>query len=113
VASFTGCAITKAELRADRFERYQHIPDRPGQRELFNITAGTFAQFGVGVAATATAGTATGVTLTAEDSDGNTVTSYTGSQSITCPVRRKARTGRRRPSPAARSASPLVRARPR
>jgi len=35
------------------------------------------------------------VTLTAEDSDGNTVTNYTGSQSITWSVRRKAERTRR------------------
>lgn len=84
VASFTGCAITKAgsyELTASSATSTSLTA--PANANSFNITAGTFAQFGVGVAATATAGTATGVTLTAEDSDGNTVTNYTGSQSIT------------------------------
>ena len=82
VASFTGCAITKAgsgyELTASSTSL-----TAPTNANSFNITAGTFAQFAVVTASTATAGTAvTGVTLTAEDSDGNTVTSYTGSKTI-------------------------------
>jgi hypothetical protein len=49
------------------------------------VSPGTASKFVVGgVSATATAGTpVTGVTLTAEDADGNTVTSYSGSKSIT------------------------------
>ncbi len=84
VASFTGCAITKAgsdyELTASSVTSTSLTA--PANANSFNITAGTFAQFAVGVAATATAGTATSVTLTAEDSDGNTATSYTGSKTI-------------------------------
>jgi hypothetical protein len=83
VASFVGCAITMAgsgyELTASSTSLTV-----PANANSFTITAGTFAQYGVVTAATATAGTAvTGVTLTAEDSDGNTVTSYSGSPSIT------------------------------
>jgi hypothetical protein len=49
------------------------------------VSPGTFTKYAVGVAATATAGTpVTGVTLTAQDADGNTVTSYNASnQAIT------------------------------
>ena len=86
VASFTGCAITKAgtgyELTASSATNTSLTA--PANANSFNITAGTFTQYGVTVAATATAGTrVTGVKLTAEDADGNTVTSYTASsQSI-------------------------------
>ncbi len=86
VASFVGCAITMAgsgyELTASSATSTSLTA--PANANSFTITAGTFAQYGVVTAATATAGTAvTGVTLTAEDSDGNTVTSYGGSPSIT------------------------------
>jgi hypothetical protein len=82
VASFTGCAITSAgdgyELTAS--SATNTFLSAPANANSFDITAGTFAQFGVGVAATAAAGTAvTGVTLTAEDADSNTVTSYSAS----------------------------------
>jgi hypothetical protein len=85
VASFTGCAITLAgsyELTAS--SATSTALTAPANANSFNITAGTLAQFAVVTAATATAGTpVTGVTLTAQDSDGNTVTSYTGSKTIT------------------------------
>ncbi len=85
VASFTGCAVTKSgtgyTLTATDNTR---TLTAPANANSFNITAGTFTHYAVGVAATATAGTATGVTLTAEDVNGNTVTSYNASnQAIT------------------------------
>ncbi len=80
VASFTGCAITEAgtgyTLTATDNTR---TLTAPANANSFNITAGTFTHYAVGVATTATAGTATGVTLTAEDANGNTVTSYNAS----------------------------------
>ena len=85
VASFAGCAITKAgtgyELTAS--SATDIALTAPGNANSFNITPGPFAQYGVAVAATTTAGTPAAVTLTAEDSDGNTVTSYDGSPSVT------------------------------
>jgi hypothetical protein len=85
-ASFTGCAITQAGNGYQLTASSTTDPSltAPANATSFNITAGTFAQYGVGLAATATAGKAvTGVTLTAEDSDGNTVTSYNPASPVT------------------------------
>jgi len=84
VASFTGCAITMAgtgyELTAS--SATDTSLTAPANANSFNITAGTFARYGLAVASTATAGTPVTVTMTAEDSDGNTVTSYDGSPTV-------------------------------
>jgi hypothetical protein len=85
VASFAGCAITAAgtgyELTAS--SATDTSLTAPANANSFNITPGPFAQYGVSLAATATAGTPATVTLTAEDSDGNTVTSFNGSPTVT------------------------------
>ena len=82
VASFTGCAITKAgngyELTASSASDTSLTA--PANANSFDITAGTLAQYGVQVAGPVTAGTAAAVTLTAQDANGNTVTSYNPSQ---------------------------------
>ncbi len=78
VASFTGCAITKAgngyELTAS--SATDTSLTGPANESSFDITAGALAQYGVQVAGPVTAGTAAAVTLTAQDANGNTVTSY-------------------------------------
>jgi hypothetical protein len=78
VASFTGCAITKAgngyQLTAS--SATDASLTSPANANSFDITAGTLAQYGVQVAGPVTAGTAVAVTLTAQDANGNTVTSY-------------------------------------
>jgi hypothetical protein len=85
VASFAGCAITTTgtayELTASSATNTSLTA--PANANSFNITPGTFAQYGVAMATTATAGTPVTVTLTAEDSDGNTVTSFSGNPSVT------------------------------
>ena len=82
VASFTGCAITKAgngyELTAS--SATDTSLTAPTDANSFDITAGTLAEYGVQIAGPVTAGTAAAVTLTAEDADGNTVTSYNPNQ---------------------------------
>jgi hypothetical protein len=87
VASFAGCAITKAGSGYQLTASSATSPPltAPANASAFNITAGTFTQYAVGLAGTATAGTpVTGVTLTAQDADGNTVTTYNASnQAIT------------------------------
>ena len=86
VASFTGCAITMAGTGYELTASSTTDPSlaAPANANSFDITAGTFTQYGVTVAGTATAGTAvTGVTLTAEDADGNTVTSYNPGSPVT------------------------------
>jgi hypothetical protein len=85
VASFTGCAITKAgngyELTASTATDTSLTA--PANANSFDITAGTLAQYGVQVAGPVIAGTAAAVTLTAQDANGNTVTSYDPSQKQT------------------------------
>lgn len=49
----------------------------------FAVTPGATTTFGVPAPGTQTAGTAFNVTLTAQDTDGNTVTGYAGAQTIT------------------------------
>jgi hypothetical protein len=86
VASFTGCAITKAGTGYQLTASSATSPSlaAPASANSFNIVAGTFTQYTVGAAATATAGTPVSVTLTAQDANGNTVTTYTASnQAIT------------------------------
>jgi hypothetical protein len=86
VASFTGCAISKAGTGYQLTASSATSPSlaAPANANSFNIVAGTFAQYAMGVAATATAGTAVSVTLTAQDANGNTVTTYNASnQAIT------------------------------
>jgi len=48
-----------------------------------SVASGALSQFAVSASGSATAGIAFSVTITAEDSSGNAVTSYTGSQSLT------------------------------
>jgi hypothetical protein len=86
VASFTGCAITKAGTGYQLTASSATSPSlaAPANANSFNITAGTFTQYAVGVAASATAGTPAAVTLTAQDANGNAVTTYSASnQAIT------------------------------
>lgn len=85
VASFTGCAITKAgsgyQLTAS--SATSSSLTAPANANSFNIVAGTFAQYAVRLAASATAGTPVSVTLTEQDVNGNTETSNSGNQTIT------------------------------
>ena len=85
VASFTGCAITAAgsgyELTAS--SATDTSLTAPANANSFDITAGTFAAYGVQIAGPVTAGTAAAVTLTAQDANGNTVTSYNPNQKQT------------------------------
>ena len=85
VAAFTGCSITKTGTGYTLTASSSPSLAAPGNASSFSITPGTFTQYGVGAAAIATAGTqVTGVTLTAQDADGNTVTTYSASnQAIT------------------------------
>jgi hypothetical protein len=78
VASFTGCAITKAGNGYQLTASSATDPSltSPANANSFDITAGTLAKYGVQVAGPVTAGTAAAVTLTAQDANGNTVTSY-------------------------------------
>ena len=87
VASFTGCDISKVgtgyELTAS--SSTDSSLTAPTNANSFNITAGNVSKFAVGgLAATETAGTqVTGLTLTAEDANGNVVTGFINSKSIT------------------------------
>jgi hypothetical protein len=87
VATFTGCDISKVgtgyELTASSSTNTSLAA--PANPNSFNITAGNVSQFAVGgIGATETAGTqVTNVTLTAEDQNGNVVTGFANSKSIT------------------------------
>jgi hypothetical protein len=86
VANFTGCDITKVGNGYTlKVSDTTHTSVPSATSNSFNITAGNVSQFAVGgLAATETAGSqVTGLTLTAEDADGNTVTSFINSHSIT------------------------------
>jgi trimeric autotransporter adhesin len=80
VTTFTGCKVNLADtgykLRA-----------KDGSPQVdsnaFDITTGPLAALSVSTDSTPTAGTGTDVVVTAVDAGGNTVTSYTGSHSIT------------------------------
>jgi hypothetical protein len=87
VASFTGCDITKVgtgyELTAS--STTDASLTAPTNANSFNISAGNVSQFVLGgLAATVTAGTpVTGLTLTAEDANGNLVTDFSNTHTIT------------------------------
>ncbi len=85
VANFTGCDITKVGTGYTlKVSDATHTSVPSVTSNSFNITAGNVSQFAVGgLAATETAGTqVTGLTLTAEDANGNVVTSFINSKTI-------------------------------
>jgi hypothetical protein len=84
VATFNGCDITKAGTGYELTASSTSLT-APTNATSFNIIAGNVSQFAVGgLAATETAGTqVTGLTLTAEDANGNVVTAFINSKSIT------------------------------
>jgi hypothetical protein len=80
VVTFSGCKI--AEIGTGyRLRAKDGSPQVDSS--TFNVTLGPLAAFSLSTDATPTAGAGTDVVVTATDAGGNTVTSYTGSHSLT------------------------------